>query len=220
MSHSDDDGLVLPPAVAPHQIIILPIFRNAEEERLVLEYCENLKKTLVQQLFKENKLRVHIDKRDMRGGEKNWQWVKKGIPLRIEIGPRDIAQGTIMVARRDRAPQDKISMSQSELMAQCVSFLEQIQDGLLKKAQAHYANHIKNIHSLEEFEAFFGKEDNEQAQAPGFARCFIADKMEIADILKKYRVTQRCIPLNNNEYGRCIFTGQENAPIMLLAKAY
>lgn len=220
MSHSDDDGLVLPPTVAPYHIVILPIFRNEEEQQEVKAYCEELKKQLSNELFAHQKLRVHIDKRDLRGGEKNWQWVKKGIPLRIEIGPRDIAQNKLVIMRRDKSVTEKISMEFSLLVKEASKLLHEIQLALLNKMEKHYADHQKNITSLAEFEEFFRQDDDERVYAPGFARCFVADTMEIAAILKKYRVTQRCILLAEREYGPCIFTGAPQSPTMLLARSY
>ncbi|HTN77174.1 MAG TPA: proline--tRNA ligase, partial [Pirellulaceae bacterium] len=99
MTHSDDDGLVLPPRLAPKHVVLLPIYRNDEERATVLEYVQTLKKELEAQRYDDAPVRVMIDDRDIRGGEKNWFHVKRGVPLRAEIGPRDIAEGNVMLSR-------------------------------------------------------------------------------------------------------------------------
>ena len=101
MTHADDDGLVVPPKVAPTHVVILPVTPKEETRAQVLEACDQLSKELRDQEFAGGSIRVEIDDRDLRGGEKYWSWVKKGIPLTIEIGPRDLENGTVFVGRRD-----------------------------------------------------------------------------------------------------------------------
>ncbi|MCA9239463.1 MAG: proline--tRNA ligase, partial [Planctomycetales bacterium] len=101
MTHSDDDGLVLPPKLAPAHVVLLPIYRNDEERAKVLPYVETLKSELEAQQYEGQAVRVRIDDRDLRGGEKKWQWVKKGVPIRVEIGPRDIESDQPFASRRD-----------------------------------------------------------------------------------------------------------------------
>ena len=103
MTHADDDGMVLPPKLAPAHAVILPIYKNDDERGEVLPYCESLKKELEAQRFNDEPVRVRIDDRDLRGGEKKWQWVKRGVPVRIEVGPRDVAGGKVALGRRDIA---------------------------------------------------------------------------------------------------------------------
>ena len=99
MTHSDDDGLVLPPKLAPQQIVLLPIYKDDEQRSKVLSYCGDLKEQLEAQRYAGEPIRVQIDDRDLRGGEKNWYHVKRGVPLRAEIGPRDIEQEAVFLAR-------------------------------------------------------------------------------------------------------------------------
>ena len=116
MTHSDDDGLVLPPKLAPAHVVILPIYRNDEEKSEVMPYCATLERELASQLFAGEPIRVRIDNRDMRGGDKKWQWVKRGVPIRIEIGPRDVAGGKISFGRRDVT--GKLESPRAEFVAQ------------------------------------------------------------------------------------------------------
>ncbi|MBC7370390.1 MAG: proline--tRNA ligase, partial [Bdellovibrionaceae bacterium] len=107
MIHSDDDGLVLPPKIAPLHVVILPIYRNDEERTQVLEYVKSLEKELRAIRYADQPVMVKIDDRDLRGGEKSWQYIKQGVPVRVEVGPRDMAKGEVFVGRRDKAAKDK-----------------------------------------------------------------------------------------------------------------
>ena len=97
MTHSDDDGLVLPPKLAPKQVVILPIHRNDEDQSKVRKYCDELKQSLEAESFAGRSIRVAIDDRDLRGGEKTWQHIKRGVPIRAEVGPRDVASESVFV---------------------------------------------------------------------------------------------------------------------------
>ncbi|HHM12754.1 MAG TPA: proline--tRNA ligase, partial [Planctomycetaceae bacterium] len=101
MTHSDDDGLVLPPKLAPKQIVVMPIYRNEEEALQVVPYCRKLIAALEDQSYHGMPIRVQYDDRDMRGGEKVWYHIKRGVPLRVEVGPKDLAKESVFVGRRD-----------------------------------------------------------------------------------------------------------------------
>ncbi len=215
MTHSDDNGLVLPPRIAPEQIVIIPIYRKEEEKHLIIDYCQQLQTALTEQTYADEKLRVRIDQRDMRGGEKNWDWIKKGVPIRLEIGPRDVANNAVMLARRDKAPKDKLNLARTEVTEQVVTILEQIQAHLLQKAMQFQKDNTTEIHSLDEFKHHFKKDD------AGFISCFAADNPAIDEITKPYKVSARCIPLESNDLrGTCIFTGEKNVQKIIFAKAY
>lgn len=107
MMHSDDDGLVCPPRVAPQQIVIIPVTPKEESRQAVLDHCEELARTLRAKTFHGQPLRVLVDKRDLGGGAKKWEWVKKGVPVRLEIGPRDLEKGSVCLQRRDRPANEK-----------------------------------------------------------------------------------------------------------------
>ncbi|MEX0818694.1 MAG: aminoacyl--tRNA ligase-related protein, partial [Pirellulaceae bacterium] len=128
MTHSDDDGLIIPPRLAPKHVVILPIYRNDEERSQVIPYCESLKRELEAQSYSDGKVEVLLDDRDLRGGEKAWQHVKKGVPLRAEVGPKDIAKNAVFLGRRDTG--EKRGIGRDELVATVSSLLTEIQDGL------------------------------------------------------------------------------------------
>lgn len=219
MTHSDDDGLVLPPAVAPKQIIILPIYRTDEERIKVFEYCEILEKQLREKFFQGQSIRVQVDKRDIRGGEKNWQWIKKGVPLRLEIGPRDIESGQITFARRDQSPKEKHHLSQEKFIETIEATLQDIQQCLLMRAKGYKEDNTKEISNLNDFHDAFDK----RHLNTGFVSCYAIDDASIETTLKPLKVTARCIPLQETEEyapGKCIFTGQQVNKKTIFAKAY
>jgi prolyl-tRNA synthetase len=215
MTHSDDDGLVLPPKLAPKQVVIIPIWRKDDEAAEVIAYCKQLEKELKQQRYADEPVRVMIDARDMNGGERVWDQVKKGVPLRIEIGPRDMAKDSVFMGRRDKAPKDKLSLSRTDFVANIGNILGEVQDALYQRALAFREASTVKIDNVESFKQFFAGEGG------GFAHAFAADDPGYADLLKELKVTARCIPIaDNDELGTCIFTGTPNVKRIVFAKAY
>ena len=217
MTHSDDNGLVLPPRIAPQQVVIQPIYRNDEQRATVLAYCQQLKLDLEAQYFAGDEIRVLIDDRDIQGGAKSWEWIKKGVPLRVEVGPRDIEKDAVMLSRRDDLA-NKQSTPRTELLANAVAFLTQIQDNLFNKAKSFRDSRITEINSVAEFNTFFAAEQNIDS---GFVLAYAVDEFAIEEYIKPLKVTARCMPLANNDTpGVCIFTGKPAARKMVFAKAY
>jgi prolyl-tRNA synthetase len=222
MTHSDDDGLVIPPRVAQTHGVISPIYRNDDERRQVLAYCESLKSELNKIPYCDGKLLFTIDDRDIRGGEKSWQWIKKGVPLRLEIGPRDVAAEAVFVGRRDRAPKDKASMPRTTLVETCVSILEEMQGNLLAKATRHLNENTVKIDSISDFIDYFTPKDQDKPEIHGgFALSHFSPSPEVLERLKELKVTTRCIPLEAEvEPGQCIFSGRPSEKRMVFAKSY
>jgi prolyl-tRNA synthetase len=220
MTHSDDDGLVLPPRLAPNHIVILPIYRKDDERAQVLEYCDKLKRQLAATAYGEGRLRVAIDDRDIRGGEKNWHHIKRGVPLRLEIGPKDIAKDGVFMGRRDTG--EKQAIGRDELVGTVVSLLDQIQDNLFQKALALREKNTRNIDSLEEFKAYFTPQSAAKPEIHGgFAYCHFVEDPQVEKIISDMKVTIRCVPIGGDEEdGKCIFTGQPSRKRGLFAKAY
>ena len=220
MTHSDDDGLVLPPKIAPAHAVILPIYRKDEERAGVLDYCKQLKKELSDVTYGDRKVEVIIDDRDLRGGEKTWQQIKRGVPLRLEVGPRDVAGDSVFLGRRDKSPKDKQSVLRTELVAGIVSMLDEIQTGLFQRAFAFRKEHTREIDSLEEFREFF-KSTGEKKIEGGFALSPWCEDPKVVTILKEMKVTTRCIPEQQEPIdGKCIFTGKPTTKRAVFAKAY
>jgi prolyl-tRNA synthetase len=224
MTHSDDDGLVLPPRLAPKHAVILPIYRNDQERTQVLDFCETLKRELAATQAFGDSLRVFIDDRDLRGGEKSWQHVKRGVPLRIEVGPRDVASNSVFVGRRDQSPRDKKSYTREEFIAQIASILLEIQQNMFQRALQMRVENTKEINTMNDFRAYFTPENADKPEIHGgFAICPYAESPEVDAIIKELKVTIRCVPLDDTAKsdGRpCIFTGKPSTTRAIFAKAY
>ncbi|MFO0555520.1 MAG: proline--tRNA ligase [Polyangiaceae bacterium] len=228
MTHSDDDGMVIPPRVAPAHAVILPVFRGDDTKGRVLEAIDKLAAELRAQRYHGRPLEIEIDKRDIRGGEKNWDWIKKGIPLRIEVGPRDVDAGTAVVSRRDRGPKDKTSLPMSELVGTVIATLDDMQKGLFDRAVAFRKEHTRRIDSRADFDAFFTPKrsgDDDRAEIHGgFALShFVPDAKVEAELKEKLKVTVRNLPDDIDdarEPGTCIFTGRPASRRALFAKSY
>jgi prolyl-tRNA synthetase len=220
MTHSDDDGLVLPPRLAPKQIVLLPIYRSDAERSQVMPYVMSLKAELEDQTYAGDKIRVLLDDRDIRGGEKNWYHIKRGVPLRAEIGPKDIAQQAVFLARRDTG--EKGSVPRQALVGEIAQRLAQIQDNLLARARKLRDENTRPIDTKEEFLEFFTPKNEERPEIHGgFALCHIAEGPQLDEFLKQHKVTIRCVPLNApHEEGRCFLTGRPSSRRAVLAKAY
>ena len=234
MTHSDDDGLILPPRLAPKHVVINPIFRNDDERASVMEYCERLRRELSELNFGEDRLgtthlQVWLDDRDLRGGDKTWQHIKKGIPVRLEIGPRDIQNDSVFMGRRDQSPRDKKSVGRGELLASIIPTLNDMQKNLHARALEHQRSNTQCINTWSDFEGFFGKDNDDDSTQGGFALAHWSDDpgdaAAIDAKLKPLKVTARCIPLDPNElgtgdHGSCLFTGKPSKQRVIFAKAY
>ncbi len=218
MSHSDDNGLVLPPRLAPLHVMLLPIYRTDEERGPVMEYVRGLERELRAQTYDGQPVRVKVDDRDMRGGDKAWAAIKQGVPVRVEIGPRDIAKGEVFVGRRDKGPKEKFGQARAAFVSGIGDLLTDIQSSLFQKALEFRIANSREINSLKDFEAFFtGSED-----AGGFALVSWCPEAMGHEILARLKVTPRCIPLKDNHPGSttCIFTGKPATKQVIFAKAY
>lgn len=219
MSHSDDDGLVLPPKMAPLHVVILPIYRNDEEKSQVLGYVESLAQELRSQNYSDGRISVKIDTRDLRGGEKAWQYIKQGVPVRVEVGPRDLAKNEVFVGRRDKGVKEKSSLPRDQFVSSIAGILNEIQETIYKRALTRRNDNMKKIDSLKEFEDFFG--GSEDSQSGGFALAHWNEAAIGHEILARLKVTPRCIPLDTSEEaGSCIFTGKSSSRRVVFAKSY
>lgn len=220
MSHGDDDGLVIPPRLAPKHIVILPIIRNEEDRTKVIEYCESLQKELQAISYHGYELRVILDDRDLAGGQKKWGYVKKGVPIRLEVGTRDMEKNSVFVGRRDE-PKSK-GMGRDEFVAGVTGILDEMQKGLYDRALKLREENTHDFDSLDEFKAFFTPKNKDKPELHGgFAVCHFVDEPEIEKILKPLKVTARCMPLEDNDKpGTCIFTGKPAERRAIFSKSY
>jgi prolyl-tRNA synthetase len=213
MTHSDDDGLVLPPKIASAHLVIIPFIQAEEAKGKVLAYCEELAGKLREVQYEGEPLKVIVDTRDLRGGEKTWSWIKKGVPLRVEVGLREIESGQLSVARRDRPHKETTPFSVEKTKA----LLDEMQASLLQKALEFRKTHTVEIGSKEEFYEFFKDE-----KGGGFALChWNQDPAIEAKVKEDLNVTIRCIPLHFvKKEGKCIFTGEKSPYQVIFSKAY
>jgi len=223
MTHSDDDGLRLPPKVAPAHAVIIPVIPKPELAAKVNEYAQNLAAKLKKVDFNDGKVVVQVDTRDERGGEKNWQWIKKGIPLRIEVGPRDIESNSVVVYRRDKPHKEKIVLSVDDCAAKISGILDEIQNELLAQARSNLNQHVvKDIKTFEEFKRFFTPKNTEKPEIHGgfVLAKWCGDKNKEQE-LSELKVAIRCIPLEQSgTKGKCVVTGQDATIDAIFAKTY
>ena len=224
MAHGDDDGIKLPPMVAPTQVVILPIVPKEENRDSVMTAVHKLADQLGDAKYAGLPLRVEVDDRDMHGGAKNWEWIKKGAPIRVEIGPRDVEKGSVAVARRDKPHKEKQFIEAQEFLEEVGNILQQIQSNLLEEATEFRNSNMQKIDSMEEFIKFFTPSNTEKPEIHGgFALCHWAGSNEEEEkIAKDYKVTIRCIPHGDQftEEGTCILTGKPSNRRVVFSKAY
>ncbi len=134
MIHGDDDGIILPPKIASAQVVLLPILRKPDDRENVMAYTESLAGQLREIYYHQRKIVVEIDNRDT-GGARGWDWIKNGIPLRVEIGPRDIAQDSVYVGRRDKGHKEKVTLKRDQFVGEITNILDEIQNNLFTRAQ-------------------------------------------------------------------------------------
>jgi prolyl-tRNA synthetase len=225
MVHSDDDGLVLPPRIASAHVVLMPIYRNEEDRLSVTEYVRQLARSLAGLRYHGDPLVVEVDDRDIGGG-KSWDWIRKGIPLRVEIGPRDMAEDALFVGRRDRSPRDRESIPRERFIAGVGDILDDIQQQLFDRALAFRKAHTRVIDDREAFYGFFTPERDDAPEIHGgFALSGWCGSDACENRIKEdLKVTIRCIPVAPPEGGdgqsRCICCGASAASRVVYAKAY
>ncbi|WP_141731426.1 proline--tRNA ligase [Oligoflexus tunisiensis] len=222
MTHSDDDGLVLPPRLAPRHVVIMPIYRNDEERTRVLAYCKKLQTDIATSTYDGEKIRVLLDDRDMRGGEKAWGHIKKGVPVRVEVGPRDMDQNAVFVAQRNKGHKDKQAIPRDQFVESLPKILTSIQDDLYQKALAYRNANMRKIDSMDELKKWFTPKNEDKPEIHGgFALVHVADDPAIGATLKEMKLTHRCTPLDaEKDAGTCLFTGKPVERRSIIAKSY
>ena len=209
MTHSDDNGLVLPPTLAPDQVVIVPIYRDEEQLAAVSEVADKLVTEL-----RAKGIRVKFDNRDtQKPGWKFNEYELKGVPLRIAIGPKDVEKGTVELARRDTLEKDFVN--QDDVVNRISQLLDEIQQNLFKKAAAYRESHTTEVETYEEFKEVLENKG-------GFILAHWDGTAETEDRIKnETKATIRCIPLERDTTpGKCMVTGNPSAGKVLFAKAY
>ena len=234
MTHGDDDGLRLPPAIAPRQVVIVPILRDKPEDAEVLAYGEALVKALTATTTLGERVRALLDTRGARSADKRWEWVRRGAPIIVEIGPRDAAAGQVTFMRRDDLRDGEKIKSQAmqldEFIGAAPALLADIQRTLFAGAKQRLDANIRtDIRSFEALAEYFGAAADDEDEAVAFkgwvrapwSRPTGAALEAIDERLKALRLTLRNIPLGQSAIGgACIFTGAPAVEEVLIARAY
>lgn len=209
MTHSDDQGLVLPPNLAPIQVVIVPIYKGEEQLAQISEVANNL----VSQLKKEG-ISVKYDDRDtQKPGWKFAQYELQGVPVRIAIGPKDLASGNVELARRDTLTKE--TLPQNEVVQKVKELMTEIQENLYERARKFRDSHITEVDSFEEFKEVLNAKG-------GFISAHWDGTTETElKIKERTKATIRLIPIDGNkEEGKCVLTGNLSSQRVLFAKAY
>ena len=209
MSHSDDEGLIIPPRLAPTQVVVVPIYKNDAEKSVVLGAVEQITAQW------KGRLRFKIDDRDnLTPGFKFNEWELKGVPVRVEVGPKDVEKGSVAVARRDMPGKaGKVFVPQAGLAERLEQLLVDIQHNLYDRALTFRTNHTADVATYDDLKAQVER---------GFARCYWAGTIEDEkQIQEETKATIRCIPLDQpSSTGKCVYTGRETTQQVIFARAY
>ena len=208
MVHSDDLGLVLPPKIAPIQVIIIPVLLGKNDDEILAE-AEEIKNNLAQL-----GISVKLDKTDARPGEKLFGWEKKGVPIRIELGPKDLINKCVVVARRDTS--EKTNQSISDLAVFVPELLENIQNNLFNRAEKYRDEKIVEVANWEDFK-------NEIAAGKFVIASYDGTKETEKAIKEELKVTTRCIPFNleqKNLAQKCVFSGKKATTKVIFGRSY
>ncbi|MFC1746619.1 aminoacyl--tRNA ligase-related protein, partial [Candidatus Riflebacteria bacterium] len=224
MTHGDDNGMIMPPKLAPSHIVILPIIRKDTDREAIMRYCNELKSALGEQNFAGQKVRVQVDSRDMNAGEKGWHWIKKGIPIRLEVGPRDMEKNAVFVGRRDKATNEKYGEDRDKFITQVGDLLEEIQQNLFNRAKTNMEENTREVNAYDKFTKFFTPKNKEKPEIHGgFAFSHWCDGEECEEkINDELSVTIRTIPFDRESSGegKCVVCGQKSKGRVIFAKAY
>ena len=227
MVHGDDDGLRVPPAIAPHQIVIVPMLREDDGDAAILDYCKALQADLNSQMALGERIRVHLDKRQGKSQTKRWEWLKKGAPFVVEIGARDVASGKLAAIRRDDLYREDGKLNsqfpaREEFIANAGAQLEAIQASLFTEAKARLdSNIVRNLSDWPSIAAYFkdtpipGWVEISWSKPTGEALAAVVEK------IKALKLTIRNVPNNGTQAsGVCPLTGEPAVEHILIGRAY
>ena len=229
MAHGDDDGLRVPPQIAPWQVVILPMLRDKPEDEKLLDYCEGLRAALAAQSAFGEPVRVLLDRKPGKAAAKRWDWVRKGAPVIVEIGPRDMDNGVVSLLRRDRLWNEETGKPAFANPARDAAgdgipaMLEDIQAALFAEARDRRAANIhRGVDSVEALAEFY----RSHGKYPGWvevqwSKPTGAALEQVIETLKSLKLTVRNVPLGADAPdGACIFTGEPAVERIYVAKAY
>ena len=228
MTHADDEGMVVPPKIAPYQVVLVPVIKKKEDTEAIMAYINNIAAQLKTKAPFAEKIRIKIDKRDKSSVDKFWEWTRKGAPVICEIGMRDVEGSNVMIKERLKlgTPDGKKIESKDEFINTIAERLENIQKEMFEKAKARLLNNIRtDIKTPEEFKKYFEQsnvwiEDGKQGKV-AFVRGKWSGDANSEELLKAMKITIRCIPFDQSETeGVCLLTGKPATMDVIYARSY
>ena len=227
MTHADDEGMVVPPKIAPYQVVIVPIIRDESSREQVLNYARELGKQISSQVYDGEKIRVKVDERNKESVDKGWEWIRKGAPLVCEVGLRDIEKQGVMVKTRIHinTPEWKQPMPVSDFVKTVSDRLVGIQKTMFDRAQARLEGTLRtDIKTPEEFKAYFSGANTfvDGSDRPvAFVRGKWCEDPATEELLKEMKISIRCIPEDQTgTTGKCLLTGRDATLDVIYARSY
>ena len=228
MTHADDEGMVVPPKIAPYQIILVPVIKKAEDEGDVMNYIGKIAEELKKHAPFGEKIRIKIDKRNKSSVDKFWEWTRKGAPIICEIGKRDVDGNNVMVKERLKlgTPEGKQILNTTDFVSSIDERLLNIQNEMFTKAKNRLEQNIRtDITTQEEFNKYFAEsnswiEDGKQGKV-AFVRGKWSGDANSEELLKAMKITIRCIPFDQSgTQGTCLLTGKTATMDVIYARSY
>lgn len=218
MVHGDDNGMRVPPKVAPYQVVVIPIQQDKDQDLTSFNYAKTLCTQLNSLHFSEGQpIAAKFDDRLLRFVDKKWQWIKRGIPIQVELGPRDVQGEMVTLRLRTEDPQEKRVMPRKQFIQNVGKMLDGIQKKYFEEAKANLEDRIYHVTNFSELEEHFKSRDS----SPGFLRAPWFQSEEEDERLKSLNITIRCIPFVQKGIKRkCILTGKTTSTEAIFAKAY
>ncbi|MGE3769635.1 MAG: proline--tRNA ligase [Bdellovibrionales bacterium] len=224
MTHGDDDGLRLPPKVAPQQVVLVPILREGADNDAVLKYAEEVAAAIRKQKFDGKPVRVKVDTRDMNSADKRWSWIKKGVPVIGEIGPKDLEKRSVAINWRDQMGKKEfvaIDDLANGMEANLTAYQQRLFDAAAKLRSDRTRTDITTLDAFKKY--FSGSGDKNYSDGIGFVRApFCGDEAAVEGLLKELSVTIRCYPSDAQKSvsGACVLTGKPATVMAVFSRAY
>ncbi len=228
MTHADDEGMVVPPMIAPYQVIFIPVIKKQEDEEYIMSYINSVTKELKTQTAFGEKIRIKVDKRNKQSVDKFWEWTRKGAPVICEIGLRDVDNNAMMIKERIKlgTPEGKEIIKSIDFVNNISNRLESIQNKMFEKAKKRMEENVRtDITTPEEFKAYFSNanewiEDNKRGKVAFIKGKWCGDSAT-EEILKELKITIRCLPLEQSgTAGKCLLTGKDATLDVIYARSY
>jgi prolyl-tRNA synthetase len=188
MTHADDDGMIMPPRIAPYQVVILPFIKDDADTPAIMKACEEMRASL-----KAAGISAQIDKTDARSSDKMWAAIKKGVPVRLEIGARELAEGKVSFNRRDLGKDGKQIASIADAPEMVKAALDQMHTDMLASARTRLSRMLHDVASVEELRAFFA---DDKTGGVRIDYTLVHGSAEYEAVAKEFSLTKRCLPFD------------------------